>query len=167
MRKDTGIELLRWPHFAGKAAVRLDAMDGDVARRVVSNQQITAAFIHTGMDWPRRKRNYIAVRRKLTGAGIDPQCACPMHTAAYARAAWAAVARHHIEKTLGRMRPGILHIRGKRHRAALGQRSIRDIDIEERKLAPDALIKNCLRHSHPAKSIIDAKYCLTLRYVSC
>src|SRR5262249_44018694 len=152
MRKDTGIELVQWPYFLAKAAVCLDAMDGDVARRVVSNQQIIAAFIHTGMDWPRGKRDYIAVRRKRTGAGIDPQRACPMHTAAYARAAWAAVARHDIEKTLGRMRPGILHVRGKRHRAALGQRSIRDIDIEQRKLAPYALIENCLRHSQPRKT---------------
>src|SRR5882672_6545188 len=59
-------------------------------------------------------------------------------------AAGLAVARRHVEKSLRRMRPGILHVGRQSHRISLGERSSLDIEVVKRKLRPDAGIKHGL-----------------------
>src|SRR6476619_5439276 len=58
MRKDAGIELARLAHLLAKAAVLSDTVDGDVARSIVSDEQVLTVLIHAGMDRPRHKREH-------------------------------------------------------------------------------------------------------------
>src|SRR5258707_6467758 len=59
-------------------------------------------------------------------------------------AAGLAVARGHIEKSLRRMRPGILNVGGKPHHILLGKGCALDIKIVKRELWPDAGVKHRL-----------------------
>src|SRR4051794_12111451 len=61
-----------------------------------------------------------------------------------ARDTWAAVARHDIEISFRRMRPGILDVGGQRHGAPRLPCGVGDADVEQRQLRPDAGIEDGL-----------------------
>src|SRR4029079_8142209 len=61
-----------------------------------------------------------------------------------ARDTWAAVAGHDIEIPPRRMRPRVLDVGRKRHRAALLQRGVGNVDVEQRHVGSDAGVENSL-----------------------
>src|SRR5512145_3015892 len=71
----------------------------------------------------------------------------PSSTAIGKMLAGAAVARHDIEVSCRRMRPGVLDIGRQRDRATLCQGGVGYVDVKERELRPDAGIQDGFGHS--------------------
>ena len=130
-----------WLTASPRVPSRLDAMHRHVARIVVGGEQILAGFVDAGMDGARRQRLRLAVRLQGARRRIDAECAGEMLVAGEPRP---AVARHDIEISFRRMRPGILNVGGKRHRAALLQRGVGNVDVEQRQLRSDAGVEDGL-----------------------
>ena len=141
MSVDAGIGLARLAHRVAEGAVVLDAMHGHVARIIIGGEEIFARFVDAGMDGTRRQRLRLAVRLQGARRGIDAECAGEMLVT---RGTRPAVARHDIEISLRRMRPGILDVGRKRHRAALLQRGVGNVDVEQRQLRADAGVEDGL-----------------------
>ncbi len=145
MRKNSDVEFFARRDLFAERAVRLDAMDRDVARIVVGGQQIFARAVDAAMHRPRRQRCDVAVRRERAGRRIDAERGGDVPGAG--NGARAAVARHHVEKFLRRMRPDVLDIgAGRGHRISAGQRRAIDVDVVAGKLRTDALIEHRLGH---------------------
>ena len=154
MRVNSGVEIAGLRHRCADGAVRTEAMNGHAARRVVGRQQVAAAAVDARVDRARRQRHRIAMRPQRCRRRIDRERAGIMLVAGKA---WSAAARHHVQKTPQRMRPGILNAGGQRDRAACAQGCGVDVDIITRKRRSDAAVIHCLGHG--SGSVVTVRTC--------
>src|SRR5262249_25913780 len=115
--------------------------DGDVARVVVGGEQVFAGLVDAGVDRTRRQGLRLAMRRERARDRVDAEGIRQMRRAGNARS---TAARHHVEISFRRMRPGILDVGWQRHRAAFLERGVGDVDVEQGELRSGAGVKNGL-----------------------
>ena len=108
MRENADVELLARRDLFAERAVRLDAMDRDVARIIVRGEQIAARAVDAAMHRPRRQR-----RRPPCGVSA-PEAGSMRNAVATClvpgMVPGPAVARHRVEKFLRRVRPDVLDV---------------------------------------------------------
>jgi hypothetical protein len=139
VRIDAGIELARLAHRLAEGAIAIDAMHRDIARVVISGEQISAGSVDAGVNRTRRQRLRLAMQLQPTRERIDAEGGGEVRGASEAGP---AVARHDVEISLRGMRPGILHVGRQGHRAALFERGACDVDLEQAQLRAGAGIKD-------------------------
>jgi hypothetical protein len=137
MRIDAGIEIGGLGDRRADRAVGIEPMDGQAARIVVGDQQISAARVGADMNGTRRQRGRVAMRTQRARCRIDGQRIGAMFVAGDARA---AVTGNGVKGVARRMRPDILDIGGQRDGAALGQCGAFDVDIEKAQDRSDARV---------------------------
>ena len=155
MGEDAEVEPVRLRDRVADRAVGMDAMHRDIARVIVRGQQVPPRAVDAAMHRSRRQRCGRAVRRQRAARRIDAERGRDMLGAG--DGARPAVARHHIEIVLRRMRPGVLHVgAGRGDRLAPGQGRSLGVDVVAEQLRPDALVEHRLAHGLPPPERLSA-----------
>ena len=143
MGENAGIDRAGLLHLFARAEILVDAVHPHRARIIERDEDVLRRNVGAHVDGPGRQLYRLAMLRESTGLRIDRERGDVVLGPLPAITGLAVAARD-IEIAPRCMRPGILHARRQRHRVALDQLRLGDINVVMRQIGADIRIQRHL-----------------------